>query len=38
VRRQREEGGGGREEIERRDIEVQQQERFERVQRSRWNR
>jgi len=37
VRRQREEGREWRGEIERKDVEVQQQERFERIQRSRWN-
>ncbi|EFN67046.1 hypothetical protein EAG_02771 [Camponotus floridanus] len=38
VRMRREEGREGKEEIEGRDIEMQQQERFERVQKSKWNR
>jgi len=37
IRRQGEKGREGRGEIEERDVEVQQQERFERVQKSRWN-
>lgn len=37
IRRQREEAREVSEETEKRDIEVQQQERFERVQKSRWN-
>lgn len=36
-RRRREEGGGWREEIEARDVEVQQQEIYESIQKSRWN-
>lgn len=38
VRRRRAEGREGREEIEGRDIKMQQQEKFERVQKSKWNR
>lgn len=38
MRRRRAEGREGREEIEGRDIEMQQQEKFERVQKSKWNR
>lgn len=34
----REEGGDVRNVVERRDVEVLQQERFEKIQRSRWNR
>lgn len=37
IRRQREEAREVSEEIEKRDIEMQQQESFERVQKSRWN-
>ncbi|EZA50990.1 hypothetical protein X777_10538 [Ooceraea biroi] len=38
VRRQREEGREIRQEVEDRDLEVQQQERYGRIERSRWNR